>query len=215
MLDQTNLVQQTYNYLKERILQKDYYPGERIHYEGICAELGISKTPMREAITLLQQDGIVEVKPRLGTFITKPKAKNIKDVFNLRRAIECLALDLSFNNIPKSEIEILLADAERLSSHKLENYQEYIDHDNTFHATFIKYADNDYVEKVMKSIEVQIQWFSILTSKSIERLFLANQKHKEILLLIYENKKEESMALLNDHIEIAKKLMLEDFGEED
>lgn len=216
MIGVVNLSDQIYDYVKAKILNKQYKPRERISYDELCKELGISKTPLRDAFISLEKDGLVDIKPRSGTFIAEPKEKNIIDVYDVRKSLECLALDLAFNRLQKKVIEELIEDSEEIA-HLLQNdkgYSEYFLHDRKFHSTIIQYSENNYVIRILNSLEAQIQWFSVLTtSNNSERPILSNMRHQDILKAILNNDKENAIDLLATHIEEAKKLMLEDYGE--
>ncbi|WP_047151845.1 GntR family transcriptional regulator [Aneurinibacillus tyrosinisolvens] len=214
MIDTSNLTDRVYLEMRSKIINKELEPGERINYDLHCEEMGISPTPLRYAINRLQQDGLVEVKPRLGTFVSRPNSKNIMDVYDVRKAVECLALDLSFDSFSEQMVDDLLREVNFASKHLLEdNYQGYFSIDRNFHSTIINLSKNNYIFKIMGSLEYLIQWFSVLTSKNVERPYSSNEQHKEILFAIQRKDRKKAEELLEEHIEIAKRTMLEDYGD--
>ncbi|MFM1651683.1 GntR family transcriptional regulator [Brevibacillus sp. B_LB10_24] len=213
MIDKSNLTDRVYLLIRDKILNKELKPGERINYDLLCEELGISKTPLRDAINRLQQDGLIEVKPRSGTFVYQPHAKNITDIYDVRKALECLSLSLGLERIPEEIVSQLLEDANQATLYlQQNNYKGYFSIDRNIHSTIIRYSNNDYVIKIMESLEYQLQWFSVLTTKNFDRPYHSNEQHKEILKAIQRKDREKAIDLLAAHIEEAKIMMLEDYG---
>jgi DNA-binding GntR family transcriptional regulator len=110
--DNRNLYERVYIYLWDKIVLNQLPPGSRINYEELIEELGVSKTPLRDAINRLQQEGLIEVKPRSGTFVSIPKVKDIIEIYDVRKALESQAVQLASQRIPKIELESLLREAE-------------------------------------------------------------------------------------------------------
>ncbi|MFP3416461.1 GntR family transcriptional regulator, partial [Bacillus sp. SIMBA_074] len=77
-----------YLYLRDKIVHNNLKPGSRIDYDELMAELGVSRTPVRDALNRLQIDNLIEVRPRSGTFVSTPNKKAIEDLYNVRKPLE-------------------------------------------------------------------------------------------------------------------------------
>src|SRR5680860_455301 len=90
----TELVTDTvYQMLRERIVDQRFQPGSKINVDEIAKQLDVSRTPVHEALTMLATDGLVEVKPRRGTFVTEFTWKDYAETLDIRRALEVLACE--------------------------------------------------------------------------------------------------------------------------
>ncbi len=92
-LDRTDLTERTYAVLKERILTRRMAPGERISVPEVAGALGVSRTPVTDALKRLAVEGLVDIQPRRGTFVTGLNAPDVGDLFDIRLMIECHAAD--------------------------------------------------------------------------------------------------------------------------
>lgn len=99
-----------YQMLRERIVEQRFAPGSKINVDEIAKQLDVSRTPVHEALTILANDGLVEVKPRRGTFVTSFTARDFAETLDIRRALELLACETVVENASDTEI----ADLRRL-----------------------------------------------------------------------------------------------------
>lgn len=213
LFDNRNLNDRIYYYIRDKIVTNQIEPGSRIHYDDFIKELGVSRTPLRDAINRLQTDGLIEVKARSGTFVSMPKAKDIIEIFDLRKALEVLAIELAFERIPRDVLETLLEECkEAEKAIEAGNAKPFFATDRTFHRTIINYANNDRLKQMMDSLEVQIQWFGIIVTKDYHRPKKANEKHKEILQAMMEKELEKAKKLMIEHIEEIKQYTIAIFS---
>ena len=90
--------------LREAILRGDLKPGERLMELQLAAKLGVSRTPIREAIRMLQQEGLAVTIPRRGAEVAAMTEKDMEDVLQVREALEILAVQLASEKITKEQI---------------------------------------------------------------------------------------------------------------
>src|SRR5579884_2395332 len=81
--------------LRKRVLRGEYAPGQRLSEVQLSRELGVSRPPLREAMRLLQQEGLLSLQPRRGTFVAPLTAEDVREIYSLRAALEALAVDLA------------------------------------------------------------------------------------------------------------------------
>ena len=101
-----------FNTLRQAILRGELKPGERLMEIQLANKLGVSRTPIREAIRKLELEGLVLVIPRKGAEVADIKEKSLRDVLEVRKALEELSVQLACEKITKEEIEELKEAAE-------------------------------------------------------------------------------------------------------
>jgi DNA-binding GntR family transcriptional regulator len=209
--DNSNLSERVYFYLRDKILSNALKPGSKINYDELCNEIGISRTPLRDAINLLKQDGLVEVKPRSGTYVCLPKLKDIEEIFDVRKALEIQALKGS-SNISKKSLNHLMKATEH-AEHELQlgNLQPFLETDRKLHQAILQHSNNHLLISIMDTLETKIKWLGAFTAQSIERPMQANNEHKAILKALYESNIEEAIRLMETHIDEFKRYTIEDY----
>ena len=114
-----NLKIQAYSILKEKIVSCEYRPGSMLNEAQLAAELGFSRTPIREAISILEMDGFLRIVPKKGILVTDILLGDIVQIFQARMEIEPIALKLAGPNIPQEELlawkEVFLGEIGRAS----------------------------------------------------------------------------------------------------
>ena len=103
---------EVFNTLREKILKGVYKPGERLMEIHLADQLGVSRTPIREAIRMLELEGLVKMVPRKGAQVAKISKEDLQDVLEVRKALDTLSVKLACERITEDEIK-LLNNAER------------------------------------------------------------------------------------------------------
>ncbi|WP_251551127.1 GntR family transcriptional regulator [Neobacillus muris] len=210
--DNRNLNEKIYYYLRDKIVSTELRPGTRIDYNEIAKELGVSKTPVRDALQLLQQDGLVEVKSRSGTYVSQPKVKDIEEIYEVRKALERQAIKLAMSNLPKQTLEELYQNTLDVDKDiDRGNFQSFFHSDRNLHKTLITCSENSRLIKMMESIEAQINWIGVIIARSQERPRQANNEHKGILQALINSNVSVAQNLMEEHIEGIKQMTLKDF----
>ena len=93
-----------FNTLREAILKGELKPGERLMELQLASKLGVSRTPIREAIRMLQQEGLAVTIPRRGAEVAKMTEKNMEDVLQIREALEILAVQLACEKVTEQQV---------------------------------------------------------------------------------------------------------------
>ena len=93
-----------YKILKAKILSEQLTPGERLDLSAIEKQMGISRTPLKEALNRLAVDGLVEIRPRSGTYVTVHSLEKIEDVFDARQLLEVYAAGLAAERMTETQL---------------------------------------------------------------------------------------------------------------
>ncbi|NEU30918.1 GntR family transcriptional regulator [bacterium LRH843] len=207
-----NLNERVYLHIRNKIVNNELKPGTRLDYSQFQKELGISKTPLRDAFHFLQQDGLIEVKSRSGTFVSTPDAKDIEEIYNIRKALEREAIGSAVERVSKETLELLLEDV-MIADEAINKgeFQPFFESDRNLHNTFIYSSGNQRLIKIMDSLETQIAWLGVIIAKSNERPYQASIRHKQLLSALLEEDTIAAQTIMEQHIEEIKQMTLKDF----
>jgi DNA-binding GntR family transcriptional regulator len=193
--------------LREAILTGVLKPGERLMEVQLAEEMGVSRTPVREAIRKLELENFVVMVPRKGAYVADISTKDIVDVFEIRAALETLAAGLAAERITDEELEelqrILVKNAE---SNSLEDL---IAVDTKFHDVLYRASRNDRLVQIISNLREQIQRFRSTTLASPGRMKDTLEEHKKIVDAVAERNTALAQQLAQEHIDNAENSMLD------
>jgi DNA-binding GntR family transcriptional regulator len=143
MLNTKSLREQVYEYLRDEIHNRKLPPGAFINLNELSEQLGISKTPLRDAIIQLEIEGFVTIFPRRGVTVKRLTLDEIKDVYEIVGALEGSVILKNFDEINSSHIATLeKLNAEQLAALKRKDYHSYYKLNLDFHGVFLNLSDN-------------------------------------------------------------------------
>lgn len=189
------------NKISERIFSNELKPGERIVETQLARELGVSQSPVREAIRELELMGIIESKPFLGSFVKKLTPKDIKYAFKIRAYLEMLAVSDTIENITEAQLEDmddLLRKMRKTAEKQMKT--EFVELDISFHRAIIRLSNNNFLEKIWDSVHLG-QWTSITTNTTKKSLMELAERHEDILQSLKERNAEKASKCIQQHIE--------------
>jgi len=148
-----SLKDEAYRHLKALILSDRLSGGEMLDLDGLAAALAISRTPLREALVMLEQEGLVETVRYKGTFVVEVSQKDVEEIFQVREALEPLAVRLATQAIPEDELkqmqELFAGVAKELENGGSERYSH---SDIEFHDLIIRHCDNKVLQQVLDTL---------------------------------------------------------------
>lgn len=157
-INKRNLSEQAAEAIKSRILSIDYEPGMRFVIDSLSAELGISFTPVRDAIRELVNQGFIEYDGN-SYKVRAYSQKDIDDLFAIRTALEVLAVELATKHSPAVEMEaLLLVCGESANAIKENHYEKLTNLDIEFHELIVRSAGNDQLGKILHNIRER-SWY--------------------------------------------------------
>lgn len=199
--------------LREAIILGKLRPGERLMEIQLAEEMGVSRTPVREAIRKLELEGFVVMVPRKGAYVAGVSIKDIADVFEVRAALEGLAAGLAAERITEEEMEQL--ESAILSISGEEDVLTVVKGDSMFHELIYKASRNHRLIQIITHLQEQINRFR-LTSLSIPgRLRIAVGEHKKITEAICCRDVDLAQNLASEHMENAEQNLLNAIREEE
>lgn len=194
--------------LREAILLGHLIPGERLMEVQLADEMGVSRTPVREAIRKLELEGFVVMIPRKGAYVASLTLKDIADLFEVRAALEGMAAGLAAERITEEELESLeRAIAEGSRAHD-DDISAYVDLDTTFHDIIYQASRNSQLEQIITHLREQIQRFRMTSLSQPGRIKLYVDEHKKIVEAISARDIKSARSLAREHIENAEQSLL-------
>jgi DNA-binding GntR family transcriptional regulator len=198
----TALAEWTYQYLKKRILNLEFGPGEQLHIEEFAEKLEVSRTPIREAFLRLASDGLIDVRPRVGYFVSEITEQDINDLFEVREIVETRAAKLAALNLSDNEIE-KLKEIMRESEEAVKNKDltTYIENDVRFHGYLQTHINNRRLLAVMESLNDLTHRERILSIRSPENIQHTLVEHNRIVDALKERDGEAAEKFMAEHLQ--------------
>lgn len=172
-----SLRQQVYTILKEEILNKDNTGEELLYERKISDELNVSRTPVREALKALELEGLVEYVPYKGIVVKRMSQPDLKNIFQIRKSLEELAIELAMQEVSAAYIRKLegaiIAQEALLEPGGSKNKSKFIDLDSKFHGLILEMAGNELLTEMMLEIRDKIRRFGL------NAIFSGDYRYKE------------------------------------
>jgi len=200
--------------LREAIILGKLRPGERLMEIQLAEEMGVSRTPVREAIRKLELEGFVVMVPRKGAYVAGISVKDIVDVFEVRAALEGLAAGLAAERITSEEMDQLERSLLKINSSE-ENLDAVVEGDTSFHSLIYQASRNQRLVQIITHLQEQIQRFRMTSLSQPGRTKIALDEHKKIVEAISDRNIELAQNLAREHIENAEHSLLNALREED
>ena len=202
-----DLSKKAYDYLFEHIVANDYTPGTNIVEDKICEILGMSRTPVREAMHRLESEGLVYRIKDVGTLVREITYDDIIEIFEIRILYELHALKSYVENVPEDEIRSF---EQRLSGLFVStDKQEYYNVDRELHKSIMRFCSNSRMANNLKTINAQIEKLRRISSTTPKRLAKSKKEHLDIVQAVCNRDYDKAKECLNFHLEEVKKSVIE------
>jgi DNA-binding GntR family transcriptional regulator len=194
---------QAYAALKQAITNADIYahPEEiRLDERQLSESLGVSRTPIREAMTLLEQEGFLRTVPRKGVFIVRKTKKQIVEMIEMWAAIESMAARLATVNASDEEIAQLRTMFDEFrNSTPAEHIEEYSDANIAFHQAIIRLSGSHLMGKTIENLFIHVRAIRRLTISQSDRAARSIQDHMRIIEALEQRDTELAERLVRQH----------------
>ena len=202
------LAEQVYAELKARMHDFSLVPGDRFSEAELGARLGVSRTPVREALLRLRNEGLLDVESKSGWFVRPIDFGKLEQLYDLRVLLECASvLRLCSRSEPgpaSVPLEALKAQWLVPAAERLSDGREVGALDEQFHATLVHAAGNDEIARVHWDLTERIRIIRRLDFTRADRITATYAEHAKILRAIIERKADAAQLLLRSHIEQSK-----------
>lgn len=194
---------EVFNTLRQRILKGTYKPGERLMEIHLAEQLGVSRTPIREAIRMLELEGLVKMIPRKGAQVASISREDLQDVLEVRKALDTLAVKLACMRISADEIQKLKnAELEFERSLRQGDTTQIAEADVAFHDVIQLASKNKRLKSMISNLAERIYRyrFEYIKQQSDGGQTLVDE-HRLIIKYIEENNVDEAIGAIELHID--------------
>jgi DNA-binding GntR family transcriptional regulator len=209
-VDSTNLRDQTYDIIKNMIILREIEPGKKINEEHIAKEIQVSRTPIREALCRLENEGIVKIIPRRGAFVSDLTETNVKEILLIREVLEGLAVRLAVENMDEEMFEKLRKALEKVSILPEEDRDliNYTRSEVDFHALLLSASNNQMLKNMMEIVNAHLQIIRLRTVVIPERAQKTVEEHQQILKAIENGDAPTAEELMRKHVRSVREVAL-------
>ncbi len=192
---------QVFDKIRSDILNGKYKRGEELVESAIGKELGISRTPVREAIRQLELEGLVQLVPNKGAFVTGISEKDVRDIYLIRARLEGLAARMAAKNITPELLEAMEETVVLSEYHaKKEHYEQVCEMDSKFHKLLYKASGSRILEHTLTDFHQYVQRVRMASIMQKRRMEKSNDEHDAILTAIREHDEEKAELVATRHI---------------
>lgn len=187
--------------LRDLIVQGQLAPGVRLNERLLTAQLGVSRTPLREAFKVLATEGLVELLPNRGAIVSAIDAVRLAETLAVMGALEALAGEFACVTASDGQInEIRLLHQEMLANHARGDLAGYFKFNQAIHLKIVKYSGNTVLYNTYRQLNVNVRRARYTANLSQERWDAAVREHGEILKALAARDVVRIKALLADHL---------------
>lgn len=188
--------------LRDLIIQGELSPGVRLNERVLCEKLGISRTPLREALKLLATEGLVQLLPNRGAVVAAIDAERLGQTLQVMGALEALAGELACRNASSERIaEIRRLHAEMLAMHAKGDLAAYFRYNQAIHESIVEASGNTVLTNAYRQLNANVRRARYMANLSQERWDAAVREHEEILAALAERSVHKLKRLLREHLE--------------
>ena len=197
--------------LREAIRSGVLKPGERLMEIQLADELGVSRTPVREAMRKLELEGYVIMLPRRGTYVANISIRDINEVFEIRTTLDALANGLAAERITEEELEqlerLLVSIGENIETR---NMKKVVEDDMEFHDILYKASRNQRLVGIISNLREQMTRFRSMSMSYPGRLKKTLEEHSRLVEAIAQRDVELAQKLAVEHMENSEQTLLID-----
>jgi DNA-binding GntR family transcriptional regulator len=197
--------------MRRRIISGELGPGVSLSELALAETFGVSRTPVREALKQLQTEGLVEVRPRVGTFVTSPSRREFIELFEMKELLEGAAARLLAQRGPVPELERLQQNVveadEAAASDDRERYAVLV---QEFHDCLVVGADNAKLESHYRMLINQLAYARLVTTSLSQpnRVLQSDQEHHRVLEAVLSKDGDTAERVMREHVRASRRALM-------
>ncbi|OBC06681.1 GntR family transcriptional regulator [Gordonia sp. 852002-50816_SCH5313054-c] len=197
--------------IRRRIIDGKILPGVNISELALAEEFGVSRTPVREAFKQLQTEGLIEIRPRVGTFVTAPSRREVTELFEMKELLEGAAARLlaQRGRVPEvDQMEENLREADAaVARNDRARYAELVE---DFHNLLVVGADNKKVEAHYRTLMNQLAYARLVHTSLSQpgRALQSDREHHRVLELIVAKDGDSAERVMREHVRASRQALL-------
>ena len=176
-------------------------PGDQLEVNALAERFGVSRTPIREAIRTLVESGVLETRPRKGSFVRVLSAKQLLDLFQVAAELEGMACRLAALSLTKENVEAIERGlAKCIQAAEVQNNAEYAMANLDFHTAIHNASGNDWLIEQLRQLQINLNSYRTMPYEIRGRLNKSTDEHKIICDAILSGDGEHACNLMRDHM---------------
>ena len=199
-----SLTDVAYQTLKQQIVTCKLKPGEPLVYDKLARRLRLSRTPIREAILRLEREGFVEVRPRMGTFVSHVDVRQIREMYEVRSALEALAAKQAAGRIDPEELAAVEEELRRQP-----DLAAISEAGQELHRLIVRSSGNAVLVRFLESLRDHFRRYRAMSLAIPEKVRSSHREHLEILEALKRGDGDGAARLVENHFEHAARFLLE------
>lgn len=201
-IQQNNLCDYAYNRIKTLILNDALKSGEKVVQEKMAERLGMSKIPIIQALTLLQNERLIEYFPRRGFFVKELSNQEFIEILDIRSKLEGLAVEIIIQNLNNSFVDKLTEILKKFELYSsMQDQKKYFELDKKFHYLLIEASKNYYLININNTFNILLLCY---TRGFRTRIDVSIEHHRRIIMAILSKETEKAVSLIREHTERKK-----------
>ena len=181
-IERTFVRQEAYVKLRDWILDGTFAPGMQLRDKELATQLGVSRTPIREALLRLEEEGLVHTKPNRATLVTQIDVQDAYNLYSIVWSLEILAVQQALGSIRQEHIEMMIDANERLLQRmKAGDHMGSLETDYAFHSVYIKVAENKELEHIIDGCKTKLKRLDLYYFDQIKDAALSYGEHQQII----------------------------------
>jgi DNA-binding GntR family transcriptional regulator len=200
-----------YNTLRRAIVLNELKPGERLNLDELAAKCNTSVTPVREALQMLTQEGLVVNKPHAGFYVAKVTLKQLRDLLELREILEVASVERAATRITDEQLAAL----ERVHAGYVgdddASQERYLDENRRFHYTIAQASGNRELAKALKRLHDRLARFFVFVHTGEEM----EKRHKRLIEALRTSDVDIATETIREEVEETRQITLEHVIQED
>lgn len=203
------LREMVYEELKMQILTGAIVPGTRMMEVELAKEIGVSRTPIREAIRKLEKEGLVTIEPRRGAYASQISTEDMVEILEVRQNMEGLAAFFAASRMaPEQMNELQEVSAKYNSAVQAGNMEDMIKHDTRFHRIIVESCNNKVLVQMIEQLQEMVLRFRYIYYDNFRRAENMPEEHQLILDAIQSGDAEAARTAADVHIDRLKELVI-------
>jgi DNA-binding GntR family transcriptional regulator len=205
LIDVSNINEKVYNFIKTNIINYNYPPGYNLNLGQLSELLGVSPTPIKDALFKLAGEGLVEIAPRKGTYVKDVTLEDIHEILKVRIILETAAVEAITAGLTDEQLSRFAGlygemISVKVGENDVASYKAYMERDSEFHLLFFQILGNQRLLSIYRNLNahIQIVRFRLLDWRG--KNVTTDQEHERILEALRERNPEKAKEALRQHL---------------
>jgi len=217
LLNRPKMSDEVYEALKVMILSHRLAPGQRLNLTQMEQQMGISRTPLKDALGRLAHEGLIKIEPRKGTYVADPTDDEISGSFDVRRVLEVYAVKLAVRNMTPSRLQQIRELVEALRSlvqvqDENQILQEYFDLDRDLHLLIVETSGNRRLRETWEQVNLHGYMARMCYGTAGTLIDSTQEEHEQILRAFETGDASAAEQAMSNHIDRVKRSLLQDLA---